>query len=186
MVKVSVAVKSCQSRVKTSLRPSNAQTSHACVRTRCYLEFGDIKPFKYWTEPIVAPWEEPAYVEPSVWQVLAPYDVEDCRGLLKAAIRDPDPVVFLENEILYGSSFPVDDTILGKDFTLPIGKAKACPSPLSPLILGSHSVLHSCVRHSCSNTWRRHARTSTVCAHPCTCSLQGRRGHKQRAWPGSC
>lgn len=58
-------------------------------------------------------------------QVLAPYDSEDCRGLLKAAIRDPDPVVFLENEILYGSTFPVDDTIMGKDFTLPIGKAKA-------------------------------------------------------------
>lgn len=40
-------------------------------------------------------------------QVLAPYDAEDARGLLKAAIRDPDPVVFLENEILYGQSFPV-------------------------------------------------------------------------------
>ncbi len=63
-------------------------------------------------------------------QVLAPYDSEDCRGLLKAAIRDPDPVVFLENEILYGSAFPVDDKILGKDFTLPIGKAKASLSPV--------------------------------------------------------
>lgn len=41
------------------------------------------------------------------WQVLAPYDAEDARGLLKAAIRDPDPVVFLENEILYGQHFPV-------------------------------------------------------------------------------
>lgn len=40
-------------------------------------------------------------------QVLAPYDAEDARGLLKAAIRDPDPVVFLENEIMYGQSFPV-------------------------------------------------------------------------------
>lgn len=39
--------------------------------------------------------------------MLAPYDAEDCRGLLKAAIRDPDPVVFLENEIMYGQSFPV-------------------------------------------------------------------------------
>ena len=58
-------------------------------------------------------------------QVLAPYDSEDCRGLLKSAIRDPDPVVFLENEILYGSTFPVDEAVLGKDFTLPIGKAKA-------------------------------------------------------------
>ena len=57
-------------------------------------------------------------------QVLAPYDAEDARGLLKAAIRDPDPVVFLENEILYGESFPVTDKILDKDFVQPIGKAK--------------------------------------------------------------
>ena len=57
-------------------------------------------------------------------QVLAPYDAEDARGLLKAAIRDPDPVVFLENEILYGESFPVTDKILDKEFTVPIGKVK--------------------------------------------------------------
>ncbi len=44
-------------------------------------------------------------------QVLAPYDSEDARGLLKAAIRDPDPVVFLENEILYGQAFPVNDKV---------------------------------------------------------------------------
>lgn len=44
-------------------------------------------------------------------QVIAPYDAEDCRGLLKAAIRDPDPVVFLENEILYGQSFPVSEKV---------------------------------------------------------------------------
>ncbi len=59
-----------------------------------------------------------------VVQVLAPYDAEDTRGLLKASIRDPDPVVFLENEILYGESFPVDQAVLDKDFVLPIGKAK--------------------------------------------------------------
>mmetsp|Transcript_5482 Transcript_5482/g.12137 ORF Transcript_5482/g.12137 Transcript_5482/m.12137 type:complete len:368 (-) Transcript_5482:1146-2249(-) len=57
-------------------------------------------------------------------KVLAPYDSEDARGLLKAAIRDPDPVIFLENEILYGQSFPVTPEVLDKDFTLPIGKAK--------------------------------------------------------------
>jgi len=56
-------------------------------------------------------------------KVLAPYDCEDARGLLKAAIRDPDPVVFLENEILYGQSFAVSQEALDKDFTLPIGKA---------------------------------------------------------------
>ena len=57
-------------------------------------------------------------------KVVAPYDAEDARGLLKASIRDPDPVIFLENEILYGQSFPVTPEILDKDFVLPIGKAK--------------------------------------------------------------
>lgn len=62
-------------------------------------------------------------------QVLAPYDAEDARGLLKAAIRDPDPVIFLENEILYGESFPVNDKILDKEFTVPIGKVKVSMLP---------------------------------------------------------
>jgi pyruvate dehydrogenase E1 component beta subunit len=57
-------------------------------------------------------------------KVLAPYDSEDARGLLKAAIRDPDPVVFLENELLYGTAFPLSAEAQGKDFVLPIGKAK--------------------------------------------------------------
>ena len=57
-------------------------------------------------------------------KVLAPYSAEDARGLLKAAIRDPDPVVFLENEILYGKSFQVSAECLDKDFVVPIGKAK--------------------------------------------------------------
>jgi pyruvate dehydrogenase E1 component beta subunit len=57
-------------------------------------------------------------------KTVAPYDAEDARGLLKAAIRDPDPVVVLENEILYGVSFPISDEALDKDFVLPIGKAK--------------------------------------------------------------
>lgn len=58
-------------------------------------------------------------------KVVAPYDIEDARGLLKASIRDDNPVVFLENEILYGREFPVNDpAILDKDFVLPIGKAK--------------------------------------------------------------
>ena len=56
-------------------------------------------------------------------KVVAPYDAEDARGLLKAAIRDPDPVVFLENELLYGESFPVSKEALSADFVTPIGKA---------------------------------------------------------------
>ena len=56
-------------------------------------------------------------------KVLAPYDAEDARGLLKAAIRDPDPVVFLENELLYGQEFALPKEALDEDFVLPIGKA---------------------------------------------------------------
>lgn len=54
-------------------------------------------------------------------KVVAPYSAADAKGLLKAAIRDPNPVVFLENEILYGQSFDVPDT---DDWVVPIGKAK--------------------------------------------------------------
>nr|CAD1839034.1 unnamed protein product [Ananas comosus var. bracteatus] len=57
-------------------------------------------------------------------KVLSPYSAEDARGLLKAAIRDPDPVVFLENELLYGETFPVSAEALDSSFCLPIGKAK--------------------------------------------------------------
>jgi len=57
-------------------------------------------------------------------KVLTPYNSEDAKGLLKAAIRDDNPVVFLENELLYGVPFPVSDEVLGEDFVLPIGKAK--------------------------------------------------------------
>lgn len=52
-------------------------------------------------------------------KVLVPYSAEDARGLLKAAIRDPNPVVFLENELLYGESFEVSEECLSPDFTLP-------------------------------------------------------------------
>ncbi len=54
-------------------------------------------------------------------KVVAPYSAADAKGLLKAAIRDPDPVVFLENEILYGQSFEMPPD---PDFVLPIGQAK--------------------------------------------------------------
>jgi pyruvate dehydrogenase E1 component beta subunit len=54
-------------------------------------------------------------------KVVAPYSAADAKGLLKAAIRDPNPVIFLENEILYGQSFEVPKL---DDFVLPIGKAR--------------------------------------------------------------
>merc|ERR1719198_429390 len=55
-------------------------------------------------------------------KVVSPYSAEDCKGLLKSAIRDPNPVIFLENELLYGMEFPLSDAAQSKDFTLPIGK----------------------------------------------------------------
>src|SRR6478736_5161383 len=54
-------------------------------------------------------------------KVIAPYTASDAKGLLKAAIRDPNPVIFLENEILYGQSFPVPED---PEFLVPIGKAR--------------------------------------------------------------
>ncbi|TPN86440.1 pyruvate dehydrogenase complex E1 component subunit beta [Mesorhizobium sp. CU2] len=54
-------------------------------------------------------------------KVVMPYTAADAKGLLKAAIRDPNPVIFLENEILYGQSFDVPKL---EDFVLPIGKAR--------------------------------------------------------------
>ena len=54
-------------------------------------------------------------------KVVQPYTAADAKGLLKTAIRDPNPVIFLENEILYGRSF---DVPVLDDFTVPFGKAK--------------------------------------------------------------
>ena len=54
-------------------------------------------------------------------KVVMPYSASDAKGLLKQAIRDPNPVIFLENEIMYGQSFEVPDL---PDFTIPFGKAR--------------------------------------------------------------
>ena len=54
-------------------------------------------------------------------KVVAPYDAADAKGLLKAAIRDPNPVIFLENELIYGESFEIPDV---DDWVVPLGKAK--------------------------------------------------------------
>ena len=54
-------------------------------------------------------------------KVVAPYSSDDAKGLLKAAIRDPNPVIFLENELMYGESFDVPDD---EDHIVPIGKAR--------------------------------------------------------------
>ncbi|XP_046396590.1 pyruvate dehydrogenase E1 component subunit beta, mitochondrial [Ischnura elegans] len=57
-------------------------------------------------------------------KVVSPYSSEDAKGLLKSSIRDPDPVICLENEMLYGANFPMSDAAMSKDFLVPIGKAK--------------------------------------------------------------
>jgi pyruvate dehydrogenase E1 component beta subunit len=58
-------------------------------------------------------------------KVIAPFTAADAKGLLKSAIRDPNPVIFLENEILYGQSSPVPKL---DDYVVPIGKAKVVRS----------------------------------------------------------
>jgi pyruvate dehydrogenase E1 component beta subunit len=69
-------------------------------------------------------------------KVIAPYSAADAKGLLKAAIRDPNPVIFLENEIVYGKTFPVPKL---DDFVLPIGKARIV-RPGKDVTLVSYSI----------------------------------------------
>src|SRR6201994_2946197 len=69
-------------------------------------------------------------------KVIAPYFAADAKGLLKAAIRDPNPVIFLENEIVYGRTFPVPKL---DDFVVPIGKARVVREG-SDVTLVSHSI----------------------------------------------
>ena len=57
-------------------------------------------------------------------KVLVPWSSEDAKGLLKAAIRDPNPVIVLENEMLYGTEFPMSDEAMSSDWVVEIGKAK--------------------------------------------------------------
>ena len=61
------------------------------------------------------------YMQVPGLKVVMPYSAADAKGLMKTAIRDPNPVIFLENEIMYGKSF---DVPVMDDFTIPFGKAK--------------------------------------------------------------
>jgi pyruvate dehydrogenase E1 component beta subunit len=70
-------------------------------------------------------------------KVIAPFSAGDAKGLLKSAIRDPDPVIFLENEILYGQSFDVPD---GADHVVPIGKANVV-RPGSDVTIVAFSIM---------------------------------------------
>ena len=72
--------------------------------------------------------------------VIAPYSAADAKGLLKAAIRDPNPVVFLENEVLYGKSFDVPKL---DDHVLPIGKARVMKEGADvTLVSHSHGITY--------------------------------------------
>ena len=78
-------------------------------------------------------------------KVIAPYFAADAKGLLKAAIRDPNPVIFLENEIVYGRSFPVPKL---DDYVLPIGKARIV-RPGKDVTIVAYSIYRGLMR------WKR-------------------------------
>lgn len=83
--------------------PNGASAGVAAQHSQCY-----------------GPW----YASVPGLKVFAPYNCEDARGMTKAAIRDGNPVVVLEHELLYGESFPVSEEAAHKDFLIPFGKAK--------------------------------------------------------------
>jgi pyruvate dehydrogenase E1 component beta subunit len=74
-------------------------------------------------------------------KVVAPYSAADAKGLLKSAIRDPNPVIFLENEILYGHSFEVPKD---PEFTVPIGRARIARAG-GHVTIAAYSI---CVQHA--------------------------------------
>ncbi|KZT12489.1 pyruvate dehydrogenase e1 component beta subunit [Laetiporus sulphureus 93-53] len=75
-------------------------------------------------------------------KVISPWSSEDCKGLLKAAIRDPSPTIFLENEMMYGHSFPMSAEAMSDNFVLPIGKAKV-EREGSDVTIVAHSLMVS-------------------------------------------
>ncbi|CCW64355.1 unnamed protein product [Phytomonas sp. EM1] len=83
--------------------PNGAAAGVAAQHSQCY-----------------APW----YASVPGLIVVSPYNSEDARGMMKAAVRSESPVVILEHELMYGESYPVSEAALDKDFTIPFGKAK--------------------------------------------------------------
>ena len=69
--------------------------------------------------------------------VVAPWSAADAKGLLKSAIRDPNPVIFLENEVMYGQSFDVPDS---DDWTVPLGKSKTVRAG-KDVTITAHSIM---------------------------------------------
>jgi pyruvate dehydrogenase E1 component beta subunit len=91
-------------------------------------------------------------------KVVSPYSAADAKGLLKAAIRDPNPVVFLENEILYGQSGPVPKL---DDFIVPIGKAKVV-RPGKDVTLVSWSIGMSYALKAAEELAKKHIQAEVI------------------------
>lgn len=77
--------------------------------------------------------------------VVSPYDTEDARGLFKACVRDDNPTVCLENEILYGQEHDISDEALDKDFVIPFGKAKLMTTGKDFTIVSYSKGLRQCM-----------------------------------------
>lgn len=79
-------------------------------------------------------------------KVISPYDAEDCRGLLKAAVRDNSPTVFLENELMYNEKFDCGADVMDPDFVLPIGKAKVMREGTDVTLVGHSKAVQTALQ----------------------------------------
>jgi pyruvate dehydrogenase E1 component beta subunit len=78
--------------------------------------------------------------------VLAPYDADDCKGLLKSAIRDNNPVCFLENELMYSKEFTVGPDFWSEEFLIPIGQAKVETQGKHVTIVSYSRMVGECIK----------------------------------------
>ncbi|CAG8815288.1 7612_t:CDS:2, partial [Racocetra persica] len=78
-------------------------------------------------------------------KVVSPWDSEDAKGLLKSAIRDPNPVIVLENELQYGVPFPMSEEAMSPDFLLPIGRAKIIREGKDATIVSHSRTINFCI-----------------------------------------
>jgi len=79
-------------------------------------------------------------------KTIAPYDCDDAKSLLKAAIRDDNPVVFLESELLYGYTFPLSDEVASPDYVAEIGKAKIMRQGTDITLISFSRMVHECLK----------------------------------------
>lgn len=79
-------------------------------------------------------------------RVVAPYDAMDCKLTLKASIREPNPVVFLENELMYSREFEVDSEFDNKDIIFPIGKARIMRKGSDVTLISFSRMVGECIK----------------------------------------